>query len=165
MAYKVNNEIESKEVRIILEGENLGVFTKNQALNKADEQGLDLIEISPKAEPPVCKIQDFGKFKYKEDKKRKEAQKRNKEKKSETKELQLRAVTDENDLNIKAKRGNKFLEDGDKVKVSMRLKGRENIHKNDAKEILHNFINKLNGEKDNIEDKGKILSVLINPKK
>lgn len=105
------------------EGEMIGVLSSRDAVLKAQEFGLDLVEISPNANPPVCKIMDFGKFKYEEQKKKKEAKK--KQKVIEIKEMKLRPQIDPHDLEIKIKHMREFLGEGDKVKVSMRLRGRE----------------------------------------
>ena len=104
-------------------GEQLGIMPTRQALTIAEEAGLDLVEVAPTADPPVCKIMDYGKFKYKEQKK--EAESRKKRTEIETKELRIRYITDSGDLNTKLKRAREFLAEGDKVKFSMRFRGRE----------------------------------------
>ena len=122
--YRINRNIRALEIRLIgPEGEMLGVVQSRDALVKAQEFGLDLVEISPNAAPPVCKIMDFGKFKYEEQKKKKEAKK--KQKVIEVKEMKLRPQIDDHDLEIKIRQMKEFLAEGDKVKVSMRLRGRE----------------------------------------
>jgi translation initiation factor IF-3 len=128
-------------------GEMQGVVALNIALNKAAEEGLDLVEISPNAEPPVCKIMDLGKFLYEEQRKKKEAKK--KQKVQEVKEIKLRPNTDKNDLTTKLNHVKKFLEEGDKVKFSLKFRGREFEHKEFGHERLNFFI-------DNTKDIAKI---------
>jgi translation initiation factor IF-3 len=114
-------------VRLVgADGEMLGVVSRNDAIKTAQESGLDLVEVSPNAEPPVCKILDYGKFKYDLQKKKAEAKK--KQKIISVKEIQLRPMIAENDLSIKARDAKKFLEAGDKVKIIMRFRGREMSH-------------------------------------
>ncbi|WP_341647111.1 translation initiation factor IF-3 [Thauera sp. SDU_THAU2] len=108
------------------EGEQLGIVSLNAALNMAEEAGLDLVEIAPMAAPPVCKLMDFGKFKYQEQKKAHEA--RLKQKQVQVKEVKLRPGTDENDYQIKLRNLKRFLEEGDKCKVTLRFRGREMAH-------------------------------------
>ncbi|QDF96214.1 translation initiation factor IF-3 [Azoarcus sp. DD4] len=124
---RVNGEINASEVRLVGEdGEQLGIVSLNAALNAAEEAGLDLVEIAPMAKPPVCKIMDFGKFKYQEQKKAHEA--RLKQKQVQVKEVKLRPGTDENDYQIKLRNLRRFLEEGDKCKVTLRFRGREMAH-------------------------------------
>lgn len=114
-------------VRVIgSDGEMVGVLSRDEALAKADEEGLDLVEIQPQADPPVCKIMDFGKFKFEQQKKANEAKKKTKQ--VEIKELKFRPVTDEGDYQIKLRNMRRFLEEGDKVKVNIRFRGREMSH-------------------------------------
>lgn len=108
------------------DGEQLGIVSLNTALGIADEAGLDLVEIAPMAEPPVCKVMDYGKFKYQEQKKAHEA--RLKQKQVQVKEVKLRPGTDENDYQIKLRNLKRFLEEGDKAKVTLRFRGREMAH-------------------------------------
>ncbi len=108
------------------DGEQLGIVSLNTALGIADEAGLDLVEIAPMAEPPVCKVMDYGKFKYQEQKKAHEA--RLKQKQVQVKEVKLRPGTDENDYQIKLRNLRRFLEEGDKAKVTLRFRGREMAH-------------------------------------
>ena len=105
------------------DGEMIGVLTRDEALAKAEDEGLDLVEIQPNAEPPVCKIMDFGKFKFEMQKKANEAKKKTKQ--VEIKELKFRPVTDEGDYQIKMRNIRRFLQEGDKVKVNIRFRGRE----------------------------------------
>ncbi|MDR2015593.1 MAG: translation initiation factor IF-3 [Azoarcus sp.] len=124
---RVNDEISAPEVRLVSEeGEPLGIMSLRAALEAADEAGLDLVEIAPMAQPPVCKVMDFGKFRYQEQKKAHEA--RLKQKQVQVKEIKLRPGTDENDYQIKLRNLRRFLEDGDKCKVTLRFRGREMAH-------------------------------------
>ena len=126
---RFNNRITSHEVQVInSEGENLGVLNLQEAINKAKNENLDLIEIAPNAKPPVCKIMDMGKYKYDQQKKLNKAKK--KQKKIELKEIKLRPVTEVHDYTFKIKNAQKFLLKGDKVKFTIRFKGREMQHKN-----------------------------------
>nr|WP_300983446.1 translation initiation factor IF-3 [Roseicyclus sp.] len=116
------------------EGENLGVLSPIRALELAEQAGLDLVEISPTAEPPVCKIMDFGKYKYETQKR--EAEARKKQKVIEIKEVKFRPNTDTHDYEVKMRSVTKFLENGDKVKVTLRFRGREMAHQNLGRELL-----------------------------
>nr|WP_319003700.1 translation initiation factor IF-3 [Alloyangia pacifica] len=123
------------EIRLIgAEGENLGVQTPARAMEMAEEAGLDLVEISPNAKPPVCKIMDFGKFKYEQQKRESEARK--KQKTIEVKEVKFRPGTDTHDYDVKMRNVLKFLEGGDKVKITLRFRGREMAHQNLGRELL-----------------------------
>ena len=124
---RVNERIRAPEIRLIgADGENVGVVTPQRAMMMAEEAGLDLVEISPTAVPPVCKIMDFGKFKYQEAKRQHEA--KLKQKQVQVKEVKFRPGTDEGDYQIKLRNINRFLADGDKVKVTLRFRGREMTH-------------------------------------
>ena len=130
-----NNRIISSEVQVITsDGENLGILNLNEAINKAKSEGLDLIEIAPNAKPPVCKIMDMGKYKYDAQKKANKAKK--KQKKIELKEIKLRPVTEVHDYTFKIKNAQKFLSKGDKVKFTVRFKGRELQHTNLGTELM-----------------------------
>ena len=130
-----NNRITSSEVQVITnDGDNLGILNTNEAISKAKEEGLDLIEISPKARPPVCKIMDMGKFKYDAQKKANKAKK--KQKKIELKEIKLRPVTEVHDYTFKIKNAQKFLSKGDKVKFTIKFKGRELQHSHLGNELM-----------------------------
>nr|WP_318246707.1 translation initiation factor IF-3 [Pseudooceanicola marinus] len=132
---RVNDRIRAPEVRLIgAEGENVGVVPPARALAMAEEAGLDLVEISPNATPPVCKIMDFGKFKYEQQKRESEARK--KQKIIEVKEVKFRPNTDQHDYDVKMRNVIKFLEKGDKVKVTLRFRGREMAHQNLGRELL-----------------------------
>ncbi len=150
---KANNRINSPEVQVIAStGENLGIISTNQAISMAKEEGLDLIEIAPNAKPPVCKIIDMGKYKYDAQKKANKAKK--KQKIVLLKEIKLRPVTEAHDYNFKLKNAQKFLSKGDKVKFTIRFKGRELQHSN----LGHDLMNKI---KEDIKLVGK---VEMNPK-
>lgn len=125
--HRINHWIQAREVRVITDdGEQLGVLQLSDALRAAEDRGLDLVEVAGQASPPVCKIMDYGKFKYREQKKENEAKKNRSE--TTTKELRIRYSTDIGDLETKLKRATEFLEEGHKVKFSMRFKGREAMH-------------------------------------
>ena len=150
---KANNRINSPEVQVIgSTGENLGIINTNKAISMAKEEGLDLIEIAPNAKPPVCKIIDIGKYKYDAQKKANKAKK--KQKKIELKEIKLRPVTEIHDYNFKLKNAQKFLSKGDKVKFTIRFKGRELQHSN----LGHDLMNKIQ------EDIKLVGKVEMNPK-
>jgi translation initiation factor IF-3 len=117
------------------DGEMIGVVTRNEALTMASEASLDLVEVSPNADPPVCKILDYGKFKYEEQKKKNEARK--KQKIIEIKEIKLRPGIDEHDYEVKRRSMVKFVEEGDKVKVTMRFRGRELAHQELGMNVLN----------------------------
>ena len=130
-----NHRITSTEVQVITsDGENLGVLNLNEAITKAKNENLDLIEIAPNANPPVCKIMDMGKFKYDQQKKANKAKK--KQKKIELKEIKLRPVTEVHDYTFKIKNAQKFLSKGDKVKFTIRFKGRELQHSHLGNELM-----------------------------
>ena len=132
---KSNNRINSPEVQVIASnGENLGILNTNEAISMAKEEGLDLIEIAPNARPPVCKIIDIGKYKYDAQKKANQAKK--KQKKIEVKEIKLRPVTETHDYQFKIKNAQKFISKGDKVKFTIRFKGRELQHSHLGKELM-----------------------------
>lgn len=146
--YRVNDRIETTEVRLVGEdGEMIGVVRLREALERAREAGLDLVEVSPTAKPPVCKILDYGKFKYEAQKRANVARK--KQRVIEVKEIKMRPNIDDNDYGIKMKKVRHFLEEGDKVKVTMRFRGRELSHQNLAMNILTKV-------KDEVSDLGKV---------
>jgi translation initiation factor IF-3 len=133
---RVNGRIRAPEIRLIgAEGENLGVVEPRRALELAEQAGLDLVEISPNATPPVCKIMDFGKFKYETQKR--EAEARKKQKVIEIKEIKFRPGTDKHDYDVKMRSVMKFLEEGDKVKITLRFRGREMAHQELGLELLN----------------------------
>jgi translation initiation factor IF-3 len=132
---RVNDEITSLQVRLVDEnGEMVGVTSLREALDRAAEAGLDLVEIAATAVPPVCKILDFGKFKYEEQKKKNEARK--KQKVIEIKEIKLRPTIDDHDYEVKRRAMIRFLEEGDKVKVTLRFRGRELAHQDLGMQVL-----------------------------
>ncbi|MEZ5899241.1 MAG: translation initiation factor IF-3 [Hyphomicrobium sp.] len=132
---RINDQIRAREVRLIDEtGQNVGVVAKFDALARAEAAGLDLVEVSPDAEPPVCKILDFGKFKYQEQKKAAEARKN--QKIVEIKEIKMRPGIDDHDYDVKMRAIRRFFEDGDKVKITLRFRGREVAHSQLGMEVL-----------------------------
>ena len=132
---RINDRIRAPEIRLIgADGENVGVVTPARAMQMAEEAGLDLVEISPTAVPPVCKIMDFGKFKYETQKR--EAEARKKQKVIEIKEIKFRPGTDTHDYDVKMRSVVKFLEEGDKVKITLRFRGREMAHQDLGMELL-----------------------------
>jgi translation initiation factor IF-3 len=132
---RVNEDIRSANVRLIdQDGEMQGVMTAREAISRAYAVGLDLLEISPNAEPPVCKILDFGKFKYEQQKKKNEARK--KQKVIEIKEIKVRPNIDENDYQVKLRAMKSFIGEGDKVKVTLRFRGREMAHQDIGIKVL-----------------------------
>ena len=145
---RVNDRIDSSEIRLIgAEGENVGVVTPARGQELADHVGLDLVEISPNASPPVCKIMDFGKYKYEQQKRESEARK--KQKIIEIKEIKFRPGTDIHDYEVKMRSVYKFLENGDKVKITMRFRGREMAHQNLGRELLERVA-------DDVKELGKV---------
>lgn len=134
-AQRVNYEITSPEIRLVgVEGEQLGIMSSRQAMSLAEEAELDLVEIAPTAKPPVCKIMDFGKFKYQEAKRAHEA--KLKQKQVQVKEIKFRPGTDENDYQIKLRNVIKFLGEGDKAKITLRFRGREMAHQEIGMRVL-----------------------------
>ncbi len=141
---RVNDRIRATEIRLIgAEGENIGVVPPARALALAEDAGLDLVEISPNATPPVCKIMDFGKYKYETQKRESEARK--KQKTIEVKEVKFRPNTDTHDYDVKMRNVFKFLENGDKVKVTLRFRGREMAHQNLGRDLLERVASDVEG--------------------
>ncbi|HAE00429.1 MAG TPA: translation initiation factor IF-3 [Rhodospirillaceae bacterium] len=133
---RVNEEITAREIRAIgAEGEQIGVITPEEGIRLAAEAGLDLVEISPNAEPPVCKFLDYGKFKYESQKRKNEARK--KQKVIEVKEIKFRPNIEQHDYEVKMRSLNKFIDEGDKVKVTLRFRGREMAHQNLGLDVLN----------------------------
>ena len=131
----MNNEIDVPQVRVIdAEGENHGVVSIDDALEIADEAGLDLVEVSPQVSPPVCKVLDYGKYKYEQQKKANEARK--KQKTIDVKEIKMRPGIDEHDYQVKMRSVRKFLDNGDKVKMTIRFRGREMAHQDLGLKVL-----------------------------
>lgn len=138
----INEQIKDKEIRLIGEnGEQLGIMSAREALKLAEEAELDLVKIAPTAKPPVCKIVDYGKYKYEQLRREKEAKK--KQKIVEIKEIRLTPNIDTNDLNTKVNAAKKFIAKGDRVKVTLRFRGREMAHMNTSKHILDEFAESL----------------------
>ncbi len=133
---RTNEQITASEVRVISSsGKQLGIISIREALNHAEDEGFDLVEVSPDAKPPVCKIIDYGKLKYKEQKSKKEAKK--KQKTIEVKEIKMRPGIDKHDYEVKVRALSKFIEGGNKVKISMRFRGREMEHQNIGRDLLN----------------------------
>lgn len=136
---QINEQIRDREVRVIsADGEQLGIMSAKEALKKAEEKNLDLVKIAPNAKPPVCKIMDYGKYRFEQAKREKEAKKN--QKIIEVKEVRLSLNIDINDFNTKLRNAIKFLSDGNKVKVSVRFRGREMAHPELGATILQKFI-------------------------
>ena len=136
--HQINEEIRDREIRVIGDaGEQLGIMSSREALALAEEKGLDLVKISPNAQPPVCKIMNYGKFVFEQTKRAKEAKKN--QKVIEVKEVWLSMTIDVGDLNVKAKQTQKFLSAGNKVKVSIRMRGRQMAHANLGVEVMDRF--------------------------
>jgi len=146
---RVNERISASEVRLIDEtGENVGVVSKIDAMERAENAGLDLVEISPGADPPVCKILDYGRYKYVDQKKKSEARK--KQKTIDIKEIKMRPNIDSHDYDVKMRAIFRFIADGDKVKVTMRFRGREMVHQDLGLKVLNRVRDQL-GEVAKIE--------------
>ncbi|MGY0505380.1 translation initiation factor IF-3 [Luteimonas sp. e5] len=162
-----NQDIRVPRVRVIgSDGEMIGVLSRDEALARAEDEGLDLVEIQPNADPPVCKIMDFGKFRFEQQKRANEAKK--KQKQSEIKEVKFRPVTDEGDYQIKLRKMREFLEDGDKIKVNIRFRGREMSHQELGREMAARIEADL-GDEVTIESRprleGRQMVMMIAPKK
>lgn len=135
MQHRLNGEIQAREIRLIgLDGEPAGIMSARDALKMAEDADTDLVEISPNAEPPVCRLMDYGKFKYQEQKKAAEA--KAKQHVIQVKEIKFRPATDENDYQVKLRNVKRFLEDGDKVKITLRYRGREMAHQDIGMRLL-----------------------------
>ena len=165
--FSINEEIREKEVRLIgNDGSQLGVMSANEARRLAEESDLDLVMISPNAKPPVCKIMDYGKFVYEQSKKEKEAKK--KQKVVNIKEIRVSLTIEEHDIDIKAKNARKFLLDGDKVKITVRFRGREMELSHIGERILEKFATKLEDvcliEK-KPKKEGRNMTMVLGPKK
>ncbi|MDR2131862.1 MAG: translation initiation factor IF-3 [Clostridiales Family XIII bacterium] len=136
---QINEEIRDKEVRVVdSDGAQLGVMSLQAALDLANEKKLDLVNIAPKAQPPVCKILDYGKYRYETQKREKEARK--KQKTIQIKEIRLSTFIEEHDLSVKAHNAVKFLKEGDKVKVSLRFRGREKDYSSKGIDVMKRFV-------------------------
>ena len=143
--HQINENIRDKEVRVIsATGEQLGIMSAREALRIAEEEGLDLVKISPNANPPVCKIMNYGKFKFEQAKREKENRKN--QKVVEIKEIYLSMTIDVGDLNVKAKKTLEMLGDGNKVKVSIRMRGRQMAHASMGVDVMRRFFDMLGGK-------------------
>ena len=163
----INEEIKAKEVRVIgVDGEAIGVMSSDDALKLAYDKGYDLVLMAPQAQPPVCRIMDYGKYRFERDKKEKEAKK--KQQVIELKEIQLSCRIDTHDFDTKARHAQKFLESGNKVRVVMRFKGREMSHMAIGQEIMQKFQETCSPfgavDKAPVLD-GRLLSMVISPLK
>ncbi len=163
---RINHRIRVPEVLVIgADGGKLGVLQTHEALRMAQEQGLDLVEINPKADPPVCKILDFGKYKYEE--KKKQAQARRNQAVVDVKEIKLRPKTDDHDINFKIKAARRFIEAGHKVKFTVRFRGREITHPEKAHEQIDIIVKALE-DVSNVETRpmmeARAMSVMVAPK-
>lgn len=163
---RVNHRIRVPEVRVVLDdGSQLGVMSTSDALKAAEERGLDLVEVNPKSSPPVCKILDFGKYKYEEKKRASDAKR--KQTVVELKEVKLRPKTDDHDLNVKVRAARRFLEAGNKVKFTVRFRGREITHPERA-DLQLNWLMRELEEIANVEQRaqmeGRTMSLIISPK-
>lgn len=162
----INEEIRDKEVRVIdTDGTMLGVMPTEKAMELATEKKLDLVNISPNAKPPVCKILDYGKYRYELQKKEKEARK--KQKTTQVKEIRLSTFIEEHDVQVKANTASKFLKDGDKVKVSLRFRGRERDYQARGMEVMNAFADSVS-DVSVVEKKplfeGRSLTMVLGPK-
>ena len=164
--HELNEEINDKEIRLIgSEGEQLGIMSSDEALKIADEQGLDLVKISPQAVPPVCKLMNYGKFKFEQSKREKEARKN--QHVVEIKEIRMSPGIDIGDFNTKLKNAQKFIADGNRVKVSVRFRGREMAHTDIGKDLLDRFAEQC-AETANLDKgaklEGRMMSIFLSPK-
>ncbi|MBE6074988.1 MAG: translation initiation factor IF-3 [Selenomonas ruminantium] len=163
---RINEEIHIREVRVTsATGEQLGIMPTREALRMAEEQHLDLVEVAPKAKPPVCRIMDFGKYRYEQQKREKEAKK--KQKVISIKEVKLRPNIEQHDFDVKLKNALRFVEEGNKVKVTIMFRGRELSHPELGKEVLGRVAEKL-GDSVSIERnaklEGKNMTMIVAPK-
>jgi len=163
----LNENITYPQVRVIdQDGEQLGILTSEEALAKAQEAGLDLVEVSPNAEPPVCRIMDFGKFRFENSKQKQGAKK--KQKRTQVKEIKFRPRTEIGDYKTKLNKLRKFLEDGDKTKVTMRFRGREFAHQDLGMDLLKRVVADLE-DISNVEQmpgmEGRQMVMVLGPKK
>jgi len=163
----INDAIRARQVRVIDdEGEQLGILSLDDALKTAQERGLDLVEVSPNAEPPVCRIMDYGKYKYQASKRAAEAKK--KTAKVELKEVKMRPKTEEHDYNFKLKNARRFLEAGNKVKVTIMFRGREVTHPEFGRRLLEKVavdVQDIGQVEATARMAGRFMSMVIGPKK
>ena len=162
----LNDDIREPEVRLISEtGEQLGIMSSEQALQVAEEREMDLVLISPQAKPPVCRIMDYGKYRFEQTKKEKEARKN--QRIIEVKEIRMSPGIGDNDFNTKLKNGLKFLADGDRLKVTVRFRGREMAHTHIGEELLKNFAaqcSEIATMDKNPKLEGRNMSIFLSPK-
>ena len=166
MSHQINDEIRDREVRLISDtGEQLGIMSAREALAKAEEANLDLVKISPTANPPVCKLMDYGKFKFEQAKREKEARKN--QRVVEIKEVRMSPGIDVNDFNVKLRNAQKFLAEGNRVKVTVRFRGREMAHTDIGKGLLLKFAEQC-GEVATLDKDPKLdgrhMSIFLSPK-
>jgi len=166
VVHQLNEEIQDKEVRLIGDnGEQMGILSSEEALRIAEERGLDLVKISPQAVPPVCKLMNYGKFRFEQSKREKEAKKN--QHVVEIKEIRMSPGIDVGDFNTKLKNAQKFLTDGNRVKVSVRFRGREMAHTEIGKDLLEKFAEQC-AEVSNMEKSAKMdgrnMSIFLAPK-
>ena len=164
--HELNEDIRDKEIRLIgSEGEQLGIMSADEALKIADEQGLDLVKISPQAVPPVCKLMNYGKFRFEQSKREKEAKKN--QHVVEIKEIRMSPGIDIGDFNTKLKNAQKFVADGNRVKVSVRFRGREMAHTDIGKALLDKFAEQC-AEVASLDKgaklEGRMMSIFLSPK-
>ncbi|MDR1211308.1 MAG: translation initiation factor IF-3 [Spirochaetaceae bacterium] len=163
---RINEQIRVREIRLITdEGEQQGIMPTIQALEMAKTQGLDLVEVAPQANPPVCKILDYGKFKFENEKKVRDAKKR--QKLLKLKEIRMQPKIDDHDLDFKSKHVKEFLAEGNKVKVTIRFRGRELAHTELGLDVLNDVLKRIEG--DYVMDKapameGRFMSMVLSPK-
>ena len=164
--HQLNEDIRDKEVRLIGSGEQLGIMSSEDALRIADEKGMDLVKISPQAKPPVCKLMDYGKFRFEQGKREKEARKN--QHVVEIKEIRMSPGIDVGDFNVKLKNAQKFLSEGNRVKVSVRFRGREMAHTDIGRKLLDKFAEQCAGIA-NVDKgaklEGRNMSMFLSPKK
>lgn len=166
LVHELNEEIKDKEIRLIgSQGEQLGIMASVEALKIADEQGLDLVKISPQAVPPVCKLMNYGKYRFEQSKREKEARKN--QHVVEVKEIRMSPGIDVGDFNTKLKNAQKFIADGNRVKVSVRFRGREMAHTDIGRDLLMRFAEQC-AETATLEKsaklEGRMMSIFLSPK-
>lgn len=166
LEHQLNEEIRDKEVRVIgPDGAQLGIMSSRDALAQAAELDLDLVKIAPQAQPPVCRIMDYGKFRFEQSKKEKEARKN--QHVVEVKEVRMSPNIDSNDFNVKVKNAQKFLKDGNRVKVTVRFRGREMAHTNLGEQLLRQFAEscaEIASMDKNPKLEGRNMSMFLSPK-
>jgi translation initiation factor IF-3 len=164
--HELNEDIRDKEIRLIgSDGEQMGIMSSVEALKIADEQGLDLVKISPQANPPVCKLMNYGKFRFEQSKREKEAKKN--QHVVEIKEIRMSPGIDVGDFNTKLKNAQKFIAEGNRVKVSVRFRGREMAHTDIGRDLLDKFAEQC-AETANLDKgaklEGRMMSIFLSPK-